>query len=279
MRRISVVSCALCIWLIFAQPLHSQALNAKAEFDLGLAAYEEAKIHDAIEHLERAVALDPEAKLGHYYLAKACEDAYIESESFPENDRLSARAIQEYEWLMKKDPSDTDTMKALGHRHYISAHFDDAERYYRKVLEIDGNDAETLYTIAIIQWTRSYQVRQEKRSELKLSRREPLIQSPACHEIRNQNLARVEEAIDLLTQVNQVLRATAAMRYMSIALRERADIQCGDRSAYQKDMKTALEWDRRACETSHSPDETRIPTRWPPAPPPPPPGQPGACPD
>lgn len=250
-----------------------------SELELGVAAFNDARYQEALEHLRRAVALDPSARVGHLYLARACEDAYIESESFPENDQLNVCAITEYAWILERGPLDPETMNAMAHRYYVTRHFDDAERAYRMVLETDPLDSEALYTLAVIQWTRSYTMRQEKRVELGIGRKKPLIASPACKEIRTANLSRVEEAISLLTTATQHLNSFEVMRYMAIVYRERADIQCSDRPAYKKDMQTAREWDLLACKAARTQGYRRLPSRWPAAPPPPPPDRPGLCPN
>ena len=45
--------------------LFSQNFNATTELQLGIAAYEKSKYWDAIDHLERAVTLDPSAITAH----------------------------------------------------------------------------------------------------------------------------------------------------------------------------------------------------------------------
>jgi tetratricopeptide (TPR) repeat protein len=179
------------------------------------------------------------------------------------------------------DPLNTEAMKALAWRYYREAKLDEADRFYRKVLEVDPNDFEALYTLAVLQWQSSYQVRAQKRGELKLERDKMLIDSPSCGEVRSVNLAKVEDAMSLLTRAAGIVESYDVKIYFSLLYRERADIQCGDRSAYDQDVITAMDWTRRACDERHKPDRVilsctsfRCP---PPAPPPAEPGQPGSC--
>ena len=263
--------------------LLAQDSNADSELSLGIAAYGKAKYSEAIDHLERAVTLSPKAVTGHFYLAESYDSAYSEECDWNcgENERRRVRAIEEYNKVLELEPSHTGAMKALAWRYYRMAKFDDADRFYRKALEVDPNDFEALYTLAVIQWQRSYRTRVQKRAELKLGRSKSLINSPACTEIRSVNLAQVEDGISLLTQAVGIVGSYDVKVYLSLLYRERADIQCGDQSAYDQDVSAAMEWSRRACEARHKPDRVTISCTSlrcpPPAPPPAGPGQPGSC--
>lgn len=279
--------CALLLSLSGASSLNSQNLNASAELKLGIAAYQKARYEDAIEHLERAVTLDPAGKDGHLYLARAYDEAYVES---PEcgpggctaNDHIGVRAREEFERVLEIDPSSTEALNGLAWRYYRGAQYEKAEQYYRQTLGLDPNDSEALYTLAVMQWQRSYQLRQEKRLELGLKRNESFIDSSACGAIRVQNLSRVEDAISLMMRVASLKKFYDAEVYLNVLHRERADIQCNDHAAYDQDMSIAREWMARACKTQQDPRRTKLICNSshcaPPAPAPAPRGQPGSCP-
>jgi len=283
--------CWLLLSFCFIPPLlHSQNLNATSELQLGIAAYDKAKYKDATHHLECAIALDPESREAHLYLARTYDVRYVESpecgeEACAANDRLGLRAMQEFEKVLEFDPSNTEALNTLGWRHYRSAKSEEADRYYRRTLEVDPNDFEALYTLGVIQWQRSYRVRQEKRAELKLRRNKALINLPSCTEIRIENLARIEDGMALLQRASELVKSNDVEAYLSLLYQERADIQCGDQTSHDQDMRTSVEWADRACKTRRNPERmvincmgtsSRCP---PPAPPPPEAGQPGACPN
>jgi tetratricopeptide (TPR) repeat protein len=282
--RWPLLSFTLALGLAVPQML-AQKSNADSELELGIAAYGKAKYSDAIDHLERAVTLNPKAVTGHFYLAESYESAYSEECDWncDANERRRARALEEYNKVLELEPSNTEAMKALALRYYRAAKYDEADGFYRKALEVDPNDFEALYTLAVIQWQRSYQIRMEKRAELKLGRNKVLINLPSCTEIRSVNLVRVEDGISLMTRAAGIVESYEAKAYLSLLYRERAEIQCGERSAYDQDVNAAMEWTRRACDAEHTPD--RVPISCvslrcpPPAPPPAGPGQPGGCPD
>jgi tetratricopeptide (TPR) repeat protein len=252
----------------------AQVPDAQSELRLGIAAYENAAYKDAVEHLERAVLLDPTSIKAHLHLADAYNERHCETCEFDSlkaadiNDHWRVLAIAEYKRALELDGMNTQALNSLGHRYYWDADLDKAERYYRKAIDVDPNNSEALYTLAVIDWQRSYELRMERRVTLKLRRKQPLIALSSCAEIRAENLPRVDEGIALLTRTLQVVNAAEAMAYTAILYRERADIQCGDDSAYSDDLKTAARWHEQACETWHDPDRAKIPWRWPASPPP-----------
>jgi tetratricopeptide (TPR) repeat protein len=265
--------------------LLAQDSNADSELSLGIAAFGKSKYSEAIDHLERAVTLSPKAVTGHFYLAESYDSAYSEECDWncEANERRRMRAIEEYNKVLELEPSNTEAMKGLAWRYYRAAKSDEADAFYRKALEVDPNDFEALYTLAVIQWQRSYQIRAEKRADLKLGRNKALINLPSCTEIRSTNLARIEDGISLMTRAAGLVESDDVKAYLSLLYRERADIQCGDRSDYDQDVNTAMEWTRRACDAQLKPDRVTISCtslRCPlPAPPPAGPGRPGGCPD
>jgi tetratricopeptide (TPR) repeat protein len=271
----------LCLTLgsyLIASPLHSQTQDAKAELNLGIVAYQRAAYVEAIQHLERAVSLDPRTTDGHFYLAMTYDEMFVPTaEPGDENGHWSGLAIQEYKKVLELDPSHKDASKYLAHIFFELARYGEAERYYRKAAVLDAKDPEALYGIAVIDWRQTYRVLMEKRVSLNLPREQPLIGLPACDEIRVRNLTRVDDGIELLTKTLQLLDNVDAKRYMAAFYEERAQIQCGDESAHKLDLRAAKQWWTRSCETYHSQKARVISRRWLPGLPPPPPKSGDTC--
>src|SRR5499427_6850615 len=121
--------------------------------------------------------------------------------------------------------------------------FDDAKTYYRKALEADPNDPEPYYSVAVIDWTQTYQPRMEERAKLGLKPEEPLKDKKVCASLKDKNMPNVQDGIDNLNKALQ-LRPDYddAMAYMNLMYRERADIQCDNPDARTADLKAADEW-------------------------------------
>ena len=121
--------------------------------------------------------------------------------------------------------------------------FEEAKEYYAKAIELSPNDAEAYYTIGVFDWTQVYQPRMELRAKLGLPPDKPLINAPECWQLRSANQDGVKDGIKMLTEALK-LRPDydAAMAYMNLMYRARADIQCNDEKAYKADVKTADQW-------------------------------------
>jgi lipoic acid synthetase len=122
--------------------------------------------------------------------------------------------------------------------------FDDSKKYYHTASDLNPNDPENYYSIAVIDWTQTYVPRQEARAKLRLELDEALSKDEgACLEMKHKNAANVQDGIDNLNKALQ-LRPDYddASAYMNLTYRERADIQCDDPIARAADLKTADEW-------------------------------------
>jgi tetratricopeptide (TPR) repeat protein len=229
----------------------------------------------AIQHLDQVIFLEPSATAGHFYLALAY-DRMCDSSPNPCDPHWSELAIQEYSRVLELDPSHKDALKSIASLLYRLARLDDAERLYRKAAKLDANDPEALYAIAVFDWVRTYRVLVEARARLNLPQKQPLIDLPACHEIRAKNLAEVEEGLTLLTTTLQLVSYVEPQVYMAVLYRERAELQCGHRAAYKRDLRSEQQWWNRACVTWHDSKQVS-PPRWLRSLPPPPPARGDTC--
>ena len=144
-RGLILVSC------IIASSLHSQTSDVKTELSLGVAAFEKYNFEEAIKYLEHVPSLiDPEAMIGHFYLGRAYDDWQCETPNVCDP-HWSGKAIQEYRRVLELDPTHKVALKCMAYLLYRLARFDEAESFYRKAAELDGEDAEALYSIAV--WT------------------------------------------------------------------------------------------------------------------------------
>jgi len=225
---------------------NGQSTSAKAEFDFGLSAYKQAKYEEAIRHFKEAVLLDPTFVPAHLHLASAYAQQYIPGVDIADNDQMARQAIAQYEEVLALSPNhepEVASLKGIAYLYLSMKQFERAKEYDKKVLEIDPDNPETYFAIGVIDWSESYQLRMEQRAKLNLKPAEPLIGAAECWDIRAKNEDRVEEAVEMLTKAISLRQNyDDAMAYMNLMYRERADIQCGDRRAYDADINTADKW-------------------------------------
>jgi len=95
----------------------------------------------------------------------------------------------------------------------------------------------------VIDWTQTFQPRQEERAKLKLKPEEPLKNKEVCERLRATNSTDVAEGIANLSRAI-TLRPDYddAMAYLNLMYREKADLECDDPIAREKDLQTADDW-------------------------------------
>jgi tetratricopeptide (TPR) repeat protein len=226
----------------------AQSANGNLELNLGVQAYKQSKYEDAIQHFERAATLDPANVHAHLYLATAYAQQYIPSADTPDNNAIGARAIAHYRQVVDLDSSKPETTSAVKGIAYLDLQmkkFDEAKDWYRRASELDPDDPESYYSISVIDWTQTYQPRQEERAKLGLKPDDslPARNNLVCSMLREKNSVKIQEGIDNLNKALQ-LRPDYddAMAYMNLMYRERADVQCDDPAARNADLKTADDW-------------------------------------
>lgn len=239
------VSCIL-VCLCAMLPLELFAQSANTELDDGVAAYEQARYEEAVTHFRRSIALDPNKVVSHLYLGVAYAQEYIPGVDTADNNQLARQAIDEFEKVLALDSDAAQQMsslKGIASLYFNMKQFEISKEYHRKVLGLDPEDPEPSFSIAVIDWTEAYQLRMEQRATLGLKPGDPLINSNECWAVRAKNEQLVNEAIEMLTKALTVRRDyDDAMAYMNLMYRERADIQCGNKQAYDADTKIADKW-------------------------------------
>lgn len=221
-------------------------LSARDELNLGVQAYRQARFDEAIEHFRNATSLEPSLVVAHLYLATAFAQQYIPGAETAENVQMGEQAIQEYKRVLDLDPdspSGSNALKGIASLSFQMKKFDDSKQYHRRLIDRDPSDPEEHYALAVIDWTLTYQLRTARRAELHLNPSDLLINDPVCTEVRKANDANVEEGVaELAIALKLRPDYDDAKAYMNLMYRERADIHCGDATAYTADLKKADEW-------------------------------------
>ena len=220
-----------------------EKLRARDQLNKGVQAYKNAHYEEAIDHFQKAVTLDPTLINARLYLATAYAQQYIPGADTEDNNRIAQQAIDEYKSVLERDPKNINSIKGIAYIYLNMKKFEDAKQYYRKATEADPNDPEPYYSIAVIDWTESYQPRMEERAKLGLKPEEPLKDKKVCLALKDKSSAVIDDGI---TNLNKALENRPdyddAMAYLNLMYREKADLECEDPAARAADLKTADEW-------------------------------------
>jgi tetratricopeptide (TPR) repeat protein len=262
MKPASILLAALVIFSVFLTPARAQTY--RTELDLGVAAYKNNQFDEAARHFRKATELDPTQTVARMYLATAYVSQYIPGVETKDNRLLAEQALEQYQHVLESDApagSKINSAKGMGYLYLNLKKFDEAKSYYQRASGLDANDPEPYYSIGVIDWTDCYQPRMEARTRLKLQPDENLNprnpdQKKVCDELRAKNLATVEEGIDTLKQAIQ-LRPDYDDAMAYLMYRERADVQCDDPAARERDLKTADDWVDKTLATKKAKAEKR----------------------
>lgn len=236
-----LVFLAVCLALLSATGCNK--LKARDQLNKGVTAYKNARYEEAIDHFQQAVSLDPGLVNARLYLATAYAQQYIPGVETDDNNKMGFQAIDMYKDVLTRDPKSVNSAKGIAYIFLNMKKFDDAKKYYRMASDLDPNDAEPYYSVAVIDWTEAYQPRMEERAKLGLKPEEPLKDKKVCEMLKEKGLPNIQEGIDMLTKAIQ-LRPDYddAMAYLNLMYRERADVQCDDPAARAADLKMADDW-------------------------------------
>ena len=220
--------------------------EAQDQLAQGVTDYKASNFESAIAHFRRATELDPESQLDRLYLATAYAQQYVPDVETPDNVKNATLAIEQYQIVLQKDPANSNSLLGIAYLSMSMKKFEEAREYYKKATAVDPNNPEAYYCVGVIDWRSVYadigarkaKIGLKVDDDLKLPRHQRL-----CGEIRDANLARIEEGIAMLQQAMK-LRPDYddAMAYMNLLYRRKADTECNDPKASASDIAAADHW-------------------------------------
>lgn len=113
-----VVMCT-CAWVNSSAQDASDPGEARTHFDLGRTALESGDINQAVEHLEKAVALDDASSEYHLTLGLAYSRK-LQTLPFMERGTIAVKMREEFETAIERDPKNIDARSALA-QFYLQA--------------------------------------------------------------------------------------------------------------------------------------------------------------
>jgi tetratricopeptide (TPR) repeat protein len=244
-RSLRLLALAAVCLIMFAA-VGCNKLKARDQLNKGVLAYKAGKYEEAIERFKNAVAYDPNLLNAQLYLATAYAQQYVPGAETAENTRFAEQAIAEFKKVLDKNPGTEQkigSLKGIASLYFNMKQMEPAKDYYRKVAELDPNDPEVYYSIAVIDWTQTYQPRMEEKAKLGLKPDEPIKDKKVCAQLKAANEPKVEEGMQMLQKAIELRpQYDDAMAYLNLMYREKADIQCGDPAGRAAALKEADNW-------------------------------------
>lgn len=224
----------------------SFAQTDSSEMRAGIAAYEAAMYERAIGHFEKALQLNPNYTEAHLYLATAYAQMYIPGADSSENLGFAEKSLAEFKRVLESDlspPQRIQVVRSLASLNFGMKHFDLARDFFQQVVQLDPDDAEAYYSLAVIDWMQAYQPRMELRASMGLKPTDQMQSASGCTLLRSLNQQKVEDGIHNLQKALDIrCDYDDAMAYMNLLYREKAEYECDDPAAREADLKVADEW-------------------------------------
>ena len=169
MNKSGRILTVLAVLLALFSTVGCNKLRARDQLNKGVLSYKNAKYEEAIEHFKNAVDLDPSLTNARLYLATAYAQQYIPGADSPDNNRFAEQAIEVFKQVLDQHPpqqQQINSLKGIASLYFQQKKFDQAQQYYQQIAQLDPNDPETYYSLAVIDWMEAYQPDQKARAEL-----------------------------------------------------------------------------------------------------------------
>ncbi len=236
-------------------------LAARDQLNKGVDAYKSARYEEAIGHFQKATELDPSLPMAKTYLATALAQNVVPGLDTPDNLKTAQQAIDIFKEVLAKDPSDVNSLKQVAAIYFSVKNLDKAEEWQKKVLAVDPKDPEAAYTVGVIDWTKAHEnalkalapagINDDGEGNAKAPKK-------VLEQIKEENDALVTEGLQYLNQaVANRDNYDAAMAYINLIYRRKADCDYQDPAAVKADVQAARDWSTKAMGTRKANEEKK----------------------
>lgn len=261
MRKAVFITATVLVACLAVLVTGCDKLKSRDHLNQGVAAFRNARYADSVEHFKQAIALDPENPNARLYLATAYMSQWIPGAESPENVQFANQAREEFLKVLEKDPNDKTALASLASISYNQAQslplekklekFDDATKWYKRLIEADPKNKEAYYSLGVIAWAKWYPANMTARANLHMKPEDPgpIKDKKVKEELRAKYSAIVDEGIqDLQKALDIDKEYDDAMAYMNLLVRERADL-ADTSEEYKKQLEVADSWVQKALDT------------------------------
>jgi tetratricopeptide (TPR) repeat protein len=223
-------------------------LKARDQLNKGVESFKAARYEEAITHFQKAEQLDPNLPTAKAFLATALSQNVVPGLSSPDNLKTAQQAIDTFQEVLQADPTDINSLKGVASLYFNIKQLDKAREWQKKVLAIDPKDPEAAYTVGVIDWTQAHEnlLKMLANNDDGTGNVKALTKNN-CEEIKKENTGLVDEGLKYLQMaIDNRPGYDAAMSYMNLTYRRKADTDCGNQAAVKDDVDKATDWSHKA---------------------------------
>lgn len=249
-------------------------VRAKNALNEGARAYKDGRFKDAEDKFREAYSLDDTQKNAPLFIARAVQQQYKPGVGTPENVAMGERAVQAYQEILNRDPSNEDAYKAIVFLYGQMKRDDKVNELLQTRAEKGSTPnarAEALVILASKRWQCSYDITERKENQTKEEKGGKMIihyKKPADQAEFDKAKQCADEGMKLAEQaVSLNANSASAWSYKANLLREHAKLaeMNGDANAkadldkqYEQALTeqkrlTAEEANRKEAEAAKSP--------------------------
>ena len=148
-------------------------LKSRAQLNEGSKAFKNAQFPQAVEHFKEAVELEPDFTSARLYLATAYMQQYIPGSNSPDNMKNADEAEKQFNTVLKTEPDNKIAIGYLASLMLGEKKLDDAEKWNKRMLQVDPNNADAYYSLGFIAWSKWYPAYAEAIHDLNLKLEDP----------------------------------------------------------------------------------------------------------
>ena len=211
-------------------------LQSRDHMNRGVQAYRNNHYADAVKEFKQAVELDPENQNAQLYLATSYMIQWVPGADTPDNKKNYDMARQEFENILKREPSQPLALASMASMAYNSAQggttteqkmaaLEDARKWNQRRIEADPKDAEAYYYLGVIDYAEALGPISTARVEEKLPPNNPgpLPNAKVKEDLKSKYLKGIDDGIEQLKKSLALNKENEdAMSYLNLLLREKA---------------------------------------------------------
>jgi TonB family protein len=195
----------LLLLVALAQTPDASKTEARNSLNSGVTAFRASHPREAIDLFNRALQLDPDLKVAESYLGAAYVATYKTDSSGPDRQELGRKAIETYERIIAREPSNVEARAGLGEMYTLTGDYQKAREQYLQLTRLATRDPSVFYSLGATDWALSF----NKTNPLSAAERARLV---------SEGLQNLDIALALNPEY------TDAMTYKNLLLREQASL-------------------------------------------------------
>ena len=198
-------------------------LQARDNLNKGVKAFTEQKFDKAAEFFEKSLELDPEFHVARMYLATTYTSQFVPGSPDEKSNQMADKAIATFKDVLASDKSgpNINAMLSIASLYYQLKKYDESKEWCRKIQEVDPNNAESLYRIAVIDFDQSLKVTGLQGENVEFLKPEE----------KAQTLALIDEGLKALEKAQEIRKDYFdAMEYQNLLYREKAKFEKNEKA-------------------------------------------------